>query len=93
MGSFLTGDQLMGIFRAIIPGVVAAATHYGLGTDAQDTLIATAVATGIVAAWSTYTNSQTMMIQAVNKENNGVKVVSAVSTSPQVSAPIAPIGK
>lgn len=70
-----TNDQLMGIFRALIPGLVAALTHYGIGTDAQDTVAATAIATGIVAAWSAWTNSKTAMIQSVNAADNGVKVV------------------
>jgi hypothetical protein len=52
----MNGDQLMGILRAVIPGVVALLTHYGFGTDAQDTVALTAIATGVVAAWSYYTN-------------------------------------
>ena len=52
----LNADQIGGILRALIPGAVALATHYGIGTDAQDTAIATAVATGVVAVWSAYTN-------------------------------------
>ncbi len=49
-------DQVGGIIRALIPGVVAIATHYGIGTNDQDTIIATAVATAAVAIWSAVTN-------------------------------------
>ncbi len=49
-------DQIGGIIRALIPGVVALATHYGLGTADQDTIIATAVATAAVVIWSAVTN-------------------------------------
>ena len=81
-------DVLLGILRALIPGAVAAATHFGLGTDAQDTVIATAVATAIVAGWSSYTNTQAAKIQSVNTADNGVKVVAGSSTAPRVNAPI-----
>ena len=49
-------DQVGGIIRALIPGVVALATHYGLGTTDTDTIIATAVATAAVSIWSAITN-------------------------------------
>ena len=49
-------DQITGIIRAIIPGIVAVATHYGFGTSDQDTIIASAVATAGVAVWSAITN-------------------------------------
>lgn len=52
----MNGDQLMGIFRALIPGAVAGMAHWGIGTDAQNTAALTALATMIVALWSTYTN-------------------------------------
>jgi len=52
----MNSDQIMGILRAMIPGIVAALSHWGIGTDAQNTVILTALATGIVAAWSAYTN-------------------------------------
>jgi hypothetical protein len=81
-------DVLMGIFRACIPGIVAGALHFGLGTDAEDTAIATAVATAIVAAWSSWTNTQAAKIASVNAADNGVKVVSTLTTAPQVNAPI-----
>ena len=81
-------DILMGVLRAVIPGAVAAATHFGLGTDAQDTIIATAIATAIVAGWSSYTNTQTAKIQSVNAADNGVKVVANTVAAPQVNAPV-----
>ena len=84
--NFLSSDQLGGILRALIPGVVAAASHYGIGTDAQNTAILTAGATAIVAGWSAYTNSQSSMIQSVNNADNGVKVVPTSSTTAQVNA-------
>ena len=84
----MSPDILMGILRALIPGVVAAATHFGLGTDAQDTVIATAIATALVAGWSSYTNTQTAKIQSVNAADNGVKVVAVSAPAPQVNAPI-----
>ena len=85
----ITSDQLMGIFRAVIPGIVAALAHFGIGTDAQNTVIVTAVATGIVAAWSAYTNSQAAMIKSINTADNGVKVVAEVATTaPKVDAPL-----
>ena len=52
----MNANQLGGIIRALIPGVVAFATHYGIGTNDQDTIIATAVATAVVAIWSAVTN-------------------------------------
>ena len=52
----MNANQLGGIIRALIPGVVAIATHYGIGTNDQDTIIATAVATAAVAIWSAVTN-------------------------------------
>ena len=52
----MNANQLGGIIRALIPGVVAIATHYGIGTNDQDTIIATAVATAAVAFWSAVTN-------------------------------------
>ena len=86
----MNSDMLMGIFRAVIPGLVAALTHYGIGTDAQDTLLATAIATGIVAAWSAYSNTQASMIKAVNSADNGVKVVAKDVSAPIVTAPLKP---
>jgi hypothetical protein len=83
-----TGDQLMGILRAFIPGVVALATYYGLGNSADDTIVATMIATGIVAVWSNHTNSQTSMIHSVNAADNGVKVVANTTPAPQENAPI-----
>lgn len=52
----INSDQLMGILRAAIPGGVAALSHWGIGTDAQDTVALTAAATFVVALWSVYTN-------------------------------------
>ena len=52
----MNSDQVGGIVRALIPGHVAMATHYGLGTADQDTIILTAIATAIVAVWSAITN-------------------------------------
>ena len=52
----MNANQLGGIIRALIPGVVAFATHYGIGTTDTDTIIATAVATAAVAIWSAVTN-------------------------------------
>ena len=52
----MNSDQLGGIIRALIPGVVALAAHYGVGTADTDTIIATAVATAAVAIWSAVTN-------------------------------------
>jgi hypothetical protein len=60
-------DQFGGILRALIPGVVAAATHYGFGTTDQDTIIATAVATCAVAVWSAITNKPGTTIPAGGK--------------------------
>lgn len=58
-------DQVGGIIRALIPGLVAALTHYGIGTDATDTALLTAAATGIVAGWSAWTNKDGTVIPAV----------------------------
>jgi hypothetical protein len=52
----MNANQLGGIIRALIPGVVALATHYGLGTTDTDTIIVTAVATAAVSIWSAITN-------------------------------------
>ena len=52
----MNADQIGGIIRALIPGAVALATHYGLGSETQDTIIATAIATAVVAVWSAITN-------------------------------------
>lgn len=57
-----TADQLGGILRAFIPGATALATHFGLGTDAQDTVIATAAVTLVVSVWSAYTNRPSKVI-------------------------------
>jgi hypothetical protein len=80
-----TSDQLLGIARALIPGLVAALSHWGIGTDAQNTALLTAVATGVVAAWSTWSNSKTKMIQSVNLADNGVKVVADTSSATTVN--------
>ena len=60
----MNADQMGGIIRAMIPGLVALATHYGLGTTAEDTMIATAVATCAVAVWSAITNKPGTVIPA-----------------------------
>ena len=52
----MNANQLGGIIRALIPGVVALAAHYGVGTAVTDTIIATAVASAAVAIWSAVTN-------------------------------------
>ena len=52
----MNADQIGGIIRALIPGAVALATHYGLGSETQDTINATAIATAVVAVWSAITN-------------------------------------
>lgn len=57
-----TADQLGGILRAFIPGATALATYYGLGTGAQDTVIATGAVTLIVSIWSAYTNRPSKVI-------------------------------
>ena len=57
-------DQIGGIARALIPGVVALATHYGFGTTDQDTIIATAIATCAVAVWSAVTNKPGTVIHS-----------------------------
>jgi hypothetical protein len=88
----MNSEILMGLFRAVIPGAVAALTSFGIGTDTQDTVIATAVATGLVAAWSFYSKNQTAMIKAVNTTDNGVTVVSSAAAAsagvPTVTAPL-----
>lgn len=81
-------DVLLGVLRAFIPVAVGAATYFGFGNDAQDTAIATAAATGIVAVWSAYTNTQAAKIQSVNAANNGVKVVPNTAPTAAVNAPI-----
>ena len=80
-------DQMMGICRAFIPGLAAAIAHWGLGTDAQNTVLLTAAATGLVASWSTYSNSQSSMIKSINTADNGVHVV------PTATAPAATVDK
>ena len=62
----MTADQIGGILRAVIPGIVALASHYGFGSAAQDTLILTAIATAIVAGWSAWTNSPAVMAKSVS---------------------------
>ena len=84
----MNSDMLMGLFRAVIPGLVAALTHFGIGTDAQDTVVATAAATGLVAAWSAYSNTPKAMIKAVNEADNGVKVVASAVAAPTETAPL-----
>ena len=84
----MSPDVLLGILRALIPGAVAAATHFGLGTDAQDTVIATAVATALVAGWSSYANTQTAKINSINAADNGGKGVASTAPAPQVNAPL-----
>ena len=84
----MNSDMLMGLFRAVIPGMVAALTHYGIGTDAQDTLVATAAATGLVAAWSAYSNTPREIIRSVNTADNGVKVVASTVAAPTETAPL-----
>ncbi len=81
-------DVLLGILRAFIPLIVGAATYLGLGNDVQNTAIAGAIAAGIVAAWSAYTNTQAAKIQSVNAQDNGVKVVPITAASASVNAPI-----
>jgi hypothetical protein len=84
----MNSDMLMGIARAMIPGAAAAMAHWGLGTDAEMTAALTAVATGLVAAWSAWANTQASKIASINNADNGVKVVAAAASAPQVNAPL-----
>ena len=52
----MNADQIGGLLRAAIPGIVALGTHYGIGSAEQITVTATAVATFVVAMWSVWTN-------------------------------------
>ena len=52
----MNADQFGGIIRAFTPPLVAALSHWGIGTDASNTAIVTAVTAGVVAAWSAWTN-------------------------------------
>lgn len=52
----MNADQIGGVLRALIPGAVVMATHYGIGSSEQDTIIFAAIATAIVAIWSAITN-------------------------------------
>jgi len=52
----MNADQIGGVLRALIPGGVALASHYGIGTDEQNTIILTALATAVVTVWSAWTN-------------------------------------
>ena len=47
-----------------------------------------AVMTLVTAGWGWYSNSQKAKIASINNTENGVKVVSAASPSPQVDAPL-----
>lgn len=83
----MTPDMLMGILRALIPGLVAATSHWGIGTDAQNTALFTAIATVLVGAWSAYSNTQNSLIKTVNATDNGVTVI---PTAKAVAAGIRP---
>ena len=52
----INADQIGGILRALIPGGVALLAHYGIGTDEQNTIILTALATAATTVWSAWTN-------------------------------------
>ena len=84
----MSPDILLGVLRACIPPAVAAMSHWGLGTDAQNTAALTALATFIVAMWSAYTNTQTAQIASVNAADNGVKVVASTEPASQVNRPL-----
>jgi len=86
----LNVDQLTSILRALTPIITFLVTKYGLGTDTDAAAMWTAATSLIVAAWGTYSHTQTAMIQSVNNATNGVKVVAATSSAPQVDAPITP---
>ena len=71
-----------------------AATKGFITPDQQSTLVtglvtvAGAVVTAAVLEYKRRQSSQTSMIKAVNSADNGVKVVPATSTAPQVNAPL-----
>ena len=63
----MNSDQVGGILRAFIPVAVAACAHYGVGSPEQVTVIATAIATCVVAVWSAVTNKPGTTIPAGGK--------------------------
>ena len=85
-----TSDQFLGVLRALL----AAAGGWAVGKGYIDSDTATAVSGAIVtlaiAGWTFYAHSKTQLIKSVNDGDNGVKVVAATSSAPQVDAPITP---
>jgi hypothetical protein len=88
----MNSEQLMGMLRVAIPPLAAAVSHWGIGTDAQNTAVITAIAIGVSGAWDAYTNSQTALIKSVNNADNGVSVVPTKSAAaagiPPVDVPL-----
>jgi hypothetical protein len=86
---------LTSVGLAAATSVAAWAASKGFISTGDQSTFATdllGVVGGIVAAglayWKTRTVTQTAMIQAVNKADNGVKVVASTAAAPQVSAPL-----
>ena len=82
-------DQLFGILRTGIPPLAAAIANWGIGTSVQNTATITAIAWGLVSAWSWYSNTDKSKILAINANDNGVHVVpSTVAQGSTVDGPI-----
>jgi hypothetical protein len=96
--------QIKSILTSVVMSIAMAATGWAVNQGvipsadqsviANDLVVAVGVVvTGLVGWYKARQQSQTALIKAVNTAPNGVKVVAAVSTSPQVNAPIPQVEK
>jgi hypothetical protein len=83
-----TSDQIAGVIRTLLTAAVAWAMGKGYIDNQTGAAAVTFGVTVGVAAWAAYSTRQTAMIQSVNANLNGVKVVAATSPSPPVDGPI-----
>ena len=81
-------EVVLGAAKPIIPIVATAISHWGFGTDAQDTVIVGTLFSAAMAIWAAMNNTQTAKIASVNNADNGVKVVATTVAAPAVMTPL-----
>ena len=77
-----TAATTWGVAHGLVPGADQASISNALVT------LGLAVVTGLIGWWKARQNSQSAMIQAVNKADNGVKVVPASTPAITVTEPL-----
>ena len=86
MSLLLTGDQIGGIARAVLGAIGGMAVTRGMVDQSTMVTVVGGLVTVIVALWSYWTNRPDGLIQAVNRGDNGVKVVAERAPGDRVTA-------